>query len=238
VRLRDVQLEGETLGETFKRLSPQLYLSNTTQPVLPAKRLLVSDQVQARIDSFRPQPYIPDFDVLTSSSTGYAAGKYCNFDLMNYSSPTNEFLHVDYAYTDIFPGSVVKSMYLQGVLAGTDSQVPVPAGNNLKQPRISLFDQLNVQDITDSYDSTTLSRRISGAIGLAMSQNKDYTIYFEMGTSDDVADFANRVNFNGALLKKLGLYRQAGVPLAAFQKKIIFLFTKPIGTFDVRIKSP
>ena len=53
-----------------------------------------------------------------------------------------------------------------------------------------------------------------------------------MGTSDDLNTLAQRLSFNLALLKKLGLYRQPGVPIKNYKKKIIFLFTKPIGTFD------
>jgi hypothetical protein len=64
---------------------------------------------------------------------------------MDYSSSTHEFLHVDTYFADIFPGSVVQSKYLAGVLAGTNSQVPVPGNSVLKQPKISLFDHMNVE---------------------------------------------------------------------------------------------
>ena len=75
-------------------------------------------------------------------------------------------------------GSVLKSSYLNGVLSGTESQVPVPAGSNLKNPNITYFDQANVQPVTTNYNMGDITRRISGSILLAMPQNKDYTIYF------------------------------------------------------------
>ncbi len=46
-------------------------------------------------------------------------GQACGFDIYSYSNPTNEFLHYDFSYSNIFPGSVVKSSYLKGVLDGT-----------------------------------------------------------------------------------------------------------------------
>lgn len=67
---------------------------------------------------------------------------------------------------------------------------------------------------------------------MAAPQNKDYTIYFEMGTSDDLDKFAQKLDLNLALLKKLGLYSQPGSILTKYKKKILFFFTKPIATFN------
>ena len=70
------------------------------------------------------------------------------------------------------------SKYLKGVLEGTESQVPVPAGSNLKNPTIQIFDNPNVNALTLNYTMGNISRAISRSIGLAIPQNKDYTIYF------------------------------------------------------------
>lgn len=58
-----------------------------------------------------------------------------------------------------------------------------------------------------------------------------------MGTTDDLATFSDRVGFNKGLLKKLGIQTPTKAPFNKYQKKIIFLFTKPIATFNVQIKS-
>jgi hypothetical protein len=56
-----------------------------------------------------------------------------------------------------------------------------------------------------------------------------------MGTSDDMADFAIRLGFNGNIQKKLGISRNPNTPLNSFTKKFIFLFTRPLGTFEVAL---
>lgn len=59
-----------------------------------------------------------------------------------------------------------------------------------------------------------------------------------MGTTDDLGEFADRLNFNRALFKQIGIDFIPGSPLTAYKKKIIFLFTKPLGTFNAIIQSP
>lgn len=59
-----------------------------------------------------------------------------------------------------------------------------------------------------------------------------------MGTTDDLSDFANRLSFNQALFKKIGIDVNPTLPLTSYKKKMIFIFTKPIGTFDTMIQSP
>lgn len=197
--------------------------------------------MQRRIDRWSElssQQSIPNIDSVVKTAVGKSAGETCNFDSMNYSSPTHEFLHVDQSFAEIYPGAVLKSSFLKGVLDGSESPVPVPASAYLKNPKVKILDQMNVNTLTEDYEMAAISRKISGAIGLAMPQNKDLTIYYEMGTTDDLADFANRLGFNGALLRKLGLARQGGPLLTAYRKKFIFVFTKPIGTFSAKVVSP
>lgn len=56
-----------------------------------------------------------------------------------------------------------------------------------------------------------------------------------MATSDDLPSLANYMGFSRAFLKKLGLNRLSASTLTSFKKKIIFIFTKPLGTFSVQI---
>lgn len=56
-----------------------------------------------------------------------------------------------------------------------------------------------------------------------------------MATSDDLPALANYMGFSRAFLKKLGLNRLSASTLTSFKKKIIFIFTKPLGTFSVQI---
>ncbi len=56
-----------------------------------------------------------------------------------------------------------------------------------------------------------------------------------MGSTDDLSDFANRVNFNRALFKQIGIDVNASLPLTSYKKKFIFVFTKPLGTFSAII---
>ena len=58
-----------------------------------------------------------------------------------------------------------------------------------------------------------------------------------MDTTDNLADLSRRMSFNAGFLKKLGIQSPKGSPYNKYQKKIIFLFTKPLGTFDAVIKS-
>jgi hypothetical protein len=83
-----------------------------------------------------------------------------------------------------------------------------------------------------------ISELVSKSIIEAQTWLNDYTVFFEMGTTDNLADFADRLNFNGALLKKLGLVRKPNSLLTSINKKILLFFSKPIGTFEVVIESP
>ncbi len=124
---------------------------------------------------------------------------------------------------------------LNGVLSGTLSQMAVPAGANLKNPTIKIYDPLTQNVISSSYNVSSITQKISQSIASSLPVNPDYTIYFEMGTTDDLDDFANRLDFNRALFRQLGIDPKAGEPLKSYKKKIIFVFTKPIGTFDAVI---
>ena len=99
---------------------------------------------------------------------------------------------------------------LNGVLDGTLSQIAVPAGPNLKNPTIKIYDQLTQNAISSSYNVSSITQKISQTIAQSIPVNPDYTIYFEMGTTDDLDDFANRLDFNRALYKQLGLEPKAG----------------------------
>lgn len=130
------------------------------------------------------------------------------------------------------------SRYLKGALDSSGQQVIVPDDGRakLKNPRISVYDQLNVDTFTENYDVKSISKAVSDAIGLGAPQNKDYTIYFEMATTDEMADLATRLSFSRALLRRLGIGE--GSSITDFTKRIFFIFTKPIATFEAVIQSP
>lgn len=123
-------------------------------------------------------------------------------------------------------------------MQGTESQVSVPASGISKNPTITIFSKADQNYYDISNDGAVVSNLVSAIIGsLYNNPIFDRQIIFEIGTSDDLADFAVRLGFNGNIQKRLGLYRMPGQPLTAINKKIIMFFTKPLGTFEVNIKA-
>lgn len=59
-------------------------------------------------------------------------------------------------------------------------------------------------------------------------------IYFDLATTDDLPSLARFLSFSKATLKKLGISRTSA-SLTSFKKKIIFIYTKPIATFNIVI---
>lgn len=156
---------------------------------------------------------------------------------MSYSHPTNVFLQIG-RVNNVSPGSVLQGDKLNGILQGNNLPADVPIPSTFKNPRIKIIDRLNVNTITVPYDTDSINRALSGAISGSLNLIRDNSVFFEMGTSDDLSDFADRLNFNPNLFKKLGLYREPGAPLTSVNKRIVIFFTKPIGTFEFLIESP
>ena len=61
------------------------------------------------------------------------------------------------------------SKYLKGAMDGTGPQVPIPAGANLKNPTIQIFDNLGVREFTSNYNMVDINRRITASILSAMA---------------------------------------------------------------------
>ncbi len=81
---------------------------------------------------------------------------------MYFCKPSNEFLHPNKPFADIFPGSLVMSQNLDGVMDGTQNQVKT--GLNYRNPTISLYSLIKSSSSKVKYNSGEINKHISNNI--------------------------------------------------------------------------
>lgn len=210
------------------------------KPPKPDDNTPKNEEIIKLLDSYIVKRDIPDFDEYKGvTTTGNTTGVNANYDLWSYSHPTNSFLHVERAFQAVHPGAVLESKVLDDVITGVES-TPIKVGTptNRWNENITIFDHPNARSFKTGFKIGNITEQVSKSLIEAQTWFNDYTIYFEMGTTDNLADFADRLNFNGALLKKLGLVRKPNALLTSINKKILLFFSKPIGTYEAVIESP
>lgn len=142
--------------------------------------MLVSKGVQEMFSSFNTQyeGSIPEFDEISNDIVSVQGGSTCHYQSMSFSHGSSEFFNFDSSYSAIFPGSVLQSKYIDGVQSGTESQVPVPTSNVMKNANIKIVDTSNGDVYTVPYNSAGMSRSISDSIAATRAAIESLPVYF------------------------------------------------------------
>jgi hypothetical protein len=125
--------------------STSIFVANSTRGAgiapIPLNRLLVGDDVQNLIDSFNnQQTTIGEFDSMVQSmNVNGGNGLACQYQAMSYSHATGEFINVDNINSGLFPGSILQSKFLNGVLQGNNVPVAIDP-NYLMSSTIRIYD--------------------------------------------------------------------------------------------------